>query len=74
MGYSISEVRYFLKSYNLPFKQLRRDTRFRLWINKDYVGEGTMQSLATQLGKNFGWLAMKYVSQNEAYSFERIEK
>ena len=74
MDYSISEIRHFLRIYNLPFTQFRKNTRFRLWINKDYVGEGTMKSLAKQLGKSFGWLAMKYVSQNEAYSFERIEK
>lgn len=74
MDYSISETRNFLKSYNLPFTQFRQNTRFRLWINKRYIGEGTMKSLAKQLGKSFGWLAMKYVSQNGAYSFERIEK
>lgn len=74
MDYSISEIRYFLKSYNLPFTQFRQNTRFRLWIDKRYIGEGTMKSLAKQLGESFGWLAMKYVSQNGAYSFERIEK
>lgn len=74
MDYSISEIRYFLKSYNLPFTQFRQNTRFRLWINKRYIGEGTMKSLAKQLGKSFGWLAMKYVSQNGDYSFERVEK
>ena len=72
MDYSMSEIRYFLKSYDLPFTQFKWNTRFKLWINKRYAGEGTMKSLATQLGKSFGWLAMKYVSQNEAYNFERI--